>query len=262
MNALMERWVQTCRRELLDRTLIWDQRHLHHALHELEQIYNSTGRIRASPMPALCTRCCPPSPSRVTASAASSTSTHTPPELHGWGQRQRQRDSAVRSAHSLCRCESPRRAGLGRRVILVGGAVRPRSHPVLDRRPCDVVWLGANATLRAYALPRTCNGSSELTIYHCPTYHEGPHMIDVEVLILPSKRREEGRIDPSSPLEDIKADIAAAYDLGDPDSYDIAIQPRHSGVRLDGYKPQQGDTLLLIERGTTRKSAFQPKSKS
>ena len=31
MNAVMERWVQTCRRELLDRTLIWDQRHLLHA---------------------------------------------------------------------------------------------------------------------------------------------------------------------------------------------------------------------------------------
>jgi hypothetical protein len=28
MNAIMERWVQTCRRELLDRTLIWNQRHL------------------------------------------------------------------------------------------------------------------------------------------------------------------------------------------------------------------------------------------
>ena len=26
MNAIMERWVQTCRRELLDRTLIWNQR--------------------------------------------------------------------------------------------------------------------------------------------------------------------------------------------------------------------------------------------
>jgi DNA-binding CsgD family transcriptional regulator len=28
----MERWMQTCRRELLDRTLIWNQRHLLHAL--------------------------------------------------------------------------------------------------------------------------------------------------------------------------------------------------------------------------------------
>jgi hypothetical protein len=30
--------VQTCRRELLDRTLIWNQRHLWHALHEFEQL--------------------------------------------------------------------------------------------------------------------------------------------------------------------------------------------------------------------------------
>jgi hypothetical protein len=32
---------QTCRRELLDRTLIWNQRHLLHALHEFEEFYNS-----------------------------------------------------------------------------------------------------------------------------------------------------------------------------------------------------------------------------
>ncbi|WP_406164013.1 transposase [Streptomyces sp. NBC_00882] len=41
MNALMERWVQTCRRELLDRTLVWNQRHLLHALREFDQHYNS-----------------------------------------------------------------------------------------------------------------------------------------------------------------------------------------------------------------------------
>ncbi|MFI0469613.1 integrase core domain-containing protein [Saccharopolyspora sp. 5N102] len=40
MNSIMERWVQTCRRELLDRTLIWNQRHLHHALREFERFYN------------------------------------------------------------------------------------------------------------------------------------------------------------------------------------------------------------------------------
>ncbi len=40
MNAIMERWVRTCRRELLDRTLIWNQRHLLHALREYEQHYN------------------------------------------------------------------------------------------------------------------------------------------------------------------------------------------------------------------------------
>jgi putative transposase len=41
MNSIVERWVQTCRRELLDRTLIWNQRHLLHALREYEQFYNS-----------------------------------------------------------------------------------------------------------------------------------------------------------------------------------------------------------------------------
>jgi transposase InsO family protein len=40
MNSIMERWVQTCQRELLDRTLIWNQSHLLHALREFEQFYN------------------------------------------------------------------------------------------------------------------------------------------------------------------------------------------------------------------------------
>jgi putative transposase len=40
MNAIMERWVQTCRRELLDRALIWNQRHLLHALCEFEAFFN------------------------------------------------------------------------------------------------------------------------------------------------------------------------------------------------------------------------------
>ena len=40
MNAIMERWIWTCRHELLDRTLIWNQRHLLHALREFEAFYN------------------------------------------------------------------------------------------------------------------------------------------------------------------------------------------------------------------------------
>ena len=40
MNSIMERWVQTCQRELLDRTLIWDQSHLLRALRDFEQFYN------------------------------------------------------------------------------------------------------------------------------------------------------------------------------------------------------------------------------
>jgi hypothetical protein len=33
----MERWIQTCRRELLDRTLVWNQAHLLHALRQHER---------------------------------------------------------------------------------------------------------------------------------------------------------------------------------------------------------------------------------
>jgi transposase InsO family protein len=40
MNSIMERWIQTWRRELLDHTLIWNQRHLLHALREFESFYN------------------------------------------------------------------------------------------------------------------------------------------------------------------------------------------------------------------------------
>jgi transposase InsO family protein len=40
MNAIMKRWMRTCRRELLDRTLIWNQRRLLHALREFEIFYN------------------------------------------------------------------------------------------------------------------------------------------------------------------------------------------------------------------------------
>ena len=28
MNSVMDRWIGSCRRELLDRTLVWNQRHL------------------------------------------------------------------------------------------------------------------------------------------------------------------------------------------------------------------------------------------
>jgi putative transposase len=39
-NAIMERWIGGCRRELLDRTLIWNQRHLLHVLRQYEAHHN------------------------------------------------------------------------------------------------------------------------------------------------------------------------------------------------------------------------------
>jgi putative transposase len=47
MNAIMERWVRSCRAELLDRTLIVNQAHLLHALREYESFYNEHRPHRA-----------------------------------------------------------------------------------------------------------------------------------------------------------------------------------------------------------------------
>ncbi|MEU1390903.1 MULTISPECIES: integrase core domain-containing protein [unclassified Nonomuraea] len=40
MNSIMERWVQSCRHELLAPCLIWNGHHLQHALREYERFYN------------------------------------------------------------------------------------------------------------------------------------------------------------------------------------------------------------------------------
>jgi putative transposase len=40
MNAITERWIGGCRRELLDRTLIWNQAHLRRILHDYEIHHN------------------------------------------------------------------------------------------------------------------------------------------------------------------------------------------------------------------------------
>jgi putative transposase len=39
-NAIMERWIGSCRRELLDQTLVWNQRHLLHVLRDYEAHHN------------------------------------------------------------------------------------------------------------------------------------------------------------------------------------------------------------------------------
>jgi putative transposase len=47
MSSIMERWIGSCRRELLDRTLIWNQRHLMTVLREHEDFYNTHRPHRA-----------------------------------------------------------------------------------------------------------------------------------------------------------------------------------------------------------------------
>lgn len=93
MNSIMERWVLTCRRELLDRTLIWNQRHLLHALREFETHYNVNRPTELSGKPPHCAQRpnrSPPPPrssasiyADTTVSAAPYTSTGMPHDLHG-----------------------------------------------------------------------------------------------------------------------------------------------------------------------------------
>jgi hypothetical protein len=93
MNSIVERWIQSCRHELLDRTLIWNQAHLLHALHEYERFTTPVGPIGGSRTPDRRTRCRSraliQTRSRTstsvdaTASVASSMSTNVPLDLHG-----------------------------------------------------------------------------------------------------------------------------------------------------------------------------------
>jgi transposase len=57
MNAIVERWIKSCRKELLDRTLIWNRTHLLNVLGEYEQFYNDHRTHRslhaAAPLRAL-----------------------------------------------------------------------------------------------------------------------------------------------------------------------------------------------------------------
>jgi hypothetical protein len=87
-----ERWVQTCRRELPDRTLIWNRSHLLHALRESGQFYNGhrphqgIANARSSHCPRrwqLLTKSLALTSDDVTDSAVCSTNTAMRHELHG-----------------------------------------------------------------------------------------------------------------------------------------------------------------------------------
>jgi hypothetical protein len=41
MNSIIERWIHSCRHELPDRTMIWNQRHLLRAPHEYQRHHNA-----------------------------------------------------------------------------------------------------------------------------------------------------------------------------------------------------------------------------
>lgn len=46
MNSIMERWVQPCRQEVLDRCLIWNEYHLRQACANMNTSTTSTEHIK------------------------------------------------------------------------------------------------------------------------------------------------------------------------------------------------------------------------
>jgi len=74
MNAIMERWAQTCRRELPDRALPWNQHHLLRARRGFEA-FHSTHRPHQGIANARPPRPLPP--------PTTDPPTNMPPELHG-----------------------------------------------------------------------------------------------------------------------------------------------------------------------------------
>ncbi|MFI0235714.1 integrase core domain-containing protein [Streptomyces sp. NPDC016845] len=155
MNSIMERWMQTCRRELLDRTLIWNQHHLRHALREFEDFYNShrpsttpIGLTRESRMPArFVPRLCQSIHRRsrawtyedVHASAASCTSTTMPHDLRGWSFRQAQSHRS-QPGHGCERTRkesnmrAPSQVGANRHGDSGSTLPLPRSHQVANEK--------------------------------------------------------------------------------------------------------------------------------
>jgi putative transposase len=100
MNSIAERWIQSCRRELLDRTLIWNQAHLLRALREYEQFHNThrphRGISNARPLAPLPEPIVDPGKNvaldirRRDRLGVSSTNTIMPLDLHGRGFRHTQ----------------------------------------------------------------------------------------------------------------------------------------------------------------------------
>lgn len=56
MNSIIERWIQSCRPDLLDRALVWNHAHLIQALREYDDITTGTARIAALPTSDRCNR--------------------------------------------------------------------------------------------------------------------------------------------------------------------------------------------------------------
>jgi hypothetical protein len=74
VNSIMERRIGSCRRELLDRTLIWNQRHLMTALRVRGLLQHPPAAPHPEPSRATTSCVCPtPSPTWITSGSSGAT---------------------------------------------------------------------------------------------------------------------------------------------------------------------------------------------
>jgi Integrase core domain len=109
MNSIMERWIGSCRRELLDRTLIWNRRQLMIVLREYEDFYNTHRPHRTPARPRRCARYPMTSPTWISSGFSGVTAQVVQSRFH-------------RKRRSGCCEEREGRSWPSRWVMSIGGA--------------------------------------------------------------------------------------------------------------------------------------------
>jgi hypothetical protein len=77
--------------------------------------------------------------------------------------------------------------------------------------------------------------------------------INVRVVVfqMPEKSTD-GVVRTDVPIEQIRADLVDALDLGSPSRWDLAVVPANVGLTLGEYIPTNDDTLLLVRTSDSK----------
>lgn len=107
MNSIIERWIGSCRRELLDRTLIWNQRHLMTVLRSRRTSATHTARTAPWTRPRHCGCCQMASPTWIISGSGGMTARVASSTNIAWSHSFRHPQAPGRN----CRAACDRRAG-------------------------------------------------------------------------------------------------------------------------------------------------------
>jgi putative transposase len=153
MKAIMERWIRSCRAELLDWTLIANQAHLMHALREYETFYNQHRLHRAA-----LSRGTP-----ATASPADHRTRRTRPPRHPTTRPARRHPPRIPTRRMTCTTKIPAPTRSSGRATL--GIVRWSRMPAKVRpvpKPETLVGLGSKGQRLPVVASTTCGTRPDL----------------------------------------------------------------------------------------------------